>query len=131
MQYDARYQYMLDEGAASHNSLSSTDPSWSLYTSASWQAITTRQNVSSEDQGPAFSVDPYRRLAIGTTLASGTGLAPPYLGGQTRWSADVSTGYQPTSQHLDLTTALTAGWTVVGDDNLGVSLSHQTRDSLR
>ncbi|SHO56907.1 tetratricopeptide repeat protein [Vibrio quintilis] len=129
--YDARYQYALNQN----------HPNWQFYSGAVWQTLGARDSAADNNAagpggpgaGPAAvnrsaGVDNYRRIAMGTIIASGEGLIPPYTGRETHWSVDLSTGYQPDSNHADFTASLRAGWEIIGDDSLHVGVSYQTRD---
>ncbi|CAM3744902.1 hypothetical protein VA7868_03386 [Vibrio aerogenes CECT 7868] len=133
--YDARYQYRLNQSY----------PDWQFYGSAMWQnlgardAATNTGNNQVPDPGngagpvvsaatPAVDVDNFRRIALGTVLASGNGFTPPYTGSSSHWLVDMSTGYQPDSKHADFTISMQVGWEIIGDDSLNVGMGYQTRD---
>jgi thioredoxin-like negative regulator of GroEL len=120
-QYDARYQYQLLQDR----------PGWTAYTSATWQEFDPVAGVPlPEFPDQTVSVEPFRRFAIGSQFGPAAELSPPYLGVQPAWSVDISLGYQPRTDQMDLTLASGIGWSLLGDDLFKLQLGYQTSDRV-
>jgi hypothetical protein len=120
-QYDGRYQFTLIKDR----------PTWALYSSVSWQNFSGSGQYQINDlPTTTFSIDPFRRFAVGTTIShQAQEFTPPYLGASLIWLMDISTGYQPVSDQFDFVVNGGIGSSVWGDDLLKLQIGYQTSNS--
>lgn len=120
-EYNARYQYNILKDR----------PVWSAYFSAQWQDFDSVNTfINNEANLLPIDLQPFRRLALGTSFASTGSLEPPYLGASPSWLFDISTGYQTLNDTLDISVSSGAGWSILGDDLFRLQLGYQSSNKV-
>lgn len=120
-EYNARYQYNILKDR----------PVWSAYFSAQWQDFDSVNTfINNEANLLPIDLQPFRRLALGTSFASTGSPEPPYLGASPSWLFDISTGYQTLNDTIDISVSSGAGWSILGDDLFRLQLGYQSSNKV-